>query len=547
MLTKLVIQDYALVDRVDIDFRPGLTVLTGETGAGKSVIIGGLLLALGGPADKELIRHGAAKSTAVAIFSADGLAISSSSKKKPDEADKKQIQFSREVHAGGSSRGYINGAPENLTIIRDRAARQADFHSQQGHRKLLDMDQHRAFLDSFAGLSPQVEALSAAYQQFTQLERQLADARQNASAMAEKLELINFQREELTKASIRIGEEADLDAERKRLESVRYLMETGQATLAALMQNDDSVLSALSKMNKELRKASGIDTRLASDSEMLDATVQTLGELNRNLESYLSRLEDNPTRLDEINTRLAELYRLRKKYGTDEAGLTAKLEEFSRESYGAEDIETLLKNLSEQSLKARETYLAQAMTISGVRQKQAARFEKQIERQLADLAMDKVRFKIDIQQELDEQGFAVDGEKLKAFPHGLENIEFLISTNPNEPLRPLTKIASGGEISRIMLAILSVIAGKYDLPTIIFDEIDTGIGGQTAHVLADKLKALAGKHQVIVISHLPAVAAVADNHLAVSKSPTGGRNVITVREVRGAELRAELARLHGKK
>jgi DNA repair protein RecN (Recombination protein N) len=358
--------------------------------------------------------------------------------------------------------------------------------------------------------------------------------------------LVNFQIDELTKASVRIGEEAELDAERRKLESVRMLMETGQNALTAITESDNSIISSLSQIDKELGKAAAIDKQLAEDAESLSAVISSLNDLTRHLEGYLSGLEDNPARLEEINCRLAELYRLRKKYGADEAGLLAKLDELNGQSLGAADYDTLIKNLSEKLAAVRSAYFHEACEISEKRKAEASRLEKAVEKHLADLALEKARFKIDFQTELDENGFEVDGERLKAFPHGFENIEFLISTNPNEPIRPLVKIASGGEISRIMLALLSVIAGKYRLPTIIFDEIDTGIGGQTALKLAEKLKELADRHQVIVISHLPAVAARADHHIAVSKTTKAGRNIITVKEITGKELKTELSRMAGK-
>jgi DNA repair protein RecN (Recombination protein N) len=545
LLRKLTIQNYALVDRIDIEFGPGLTVLTGETGAGKSVIIAGLLLAMGGPADKEYIRHGSVKASAEAQFDPPSLKL----KTKTTGSSSRQnamLHLSREVSASGSSRAYINGHPENLATVREVSASLADFHSQQGQRNLLDIEKHRELLDSFAGLTDRAEKLAGWYQEFTALEKQLNEAQNNAEAMRQKLELVNFQIDELTKASLRVGEEADLDAERKRLESVRFLMETGQNALAAISESDNSIISSLSQIDKELRKAAGIDNQLNEEAETLSGIVSNLNDLTRNLEGYLSRLEDNPTRLEEINSRLAELYRLRKKYGANETELLAKLEELKGQSLGAADYETLIKSLKDKLALTKATYFSEACEISRKRKAEASRLEKAVEKHLADLALEKAIFKIDFQSEIDENGFEVNGEKLKPLPYGFENIEFLIATNPNEPIRPMVKIASGGEISRIMLALLSVIAGKYKLPTIIFDEIDTGIGGQTALKLAEKLKELALKHQVLVISHLPSVAAAADHHLAVSKATKSGRNIITVKEVSGKELKAELSRMSGK-
>jgi len=547
LLKKLTIQNYALVDRIEIEFKPGFTVLTGETGAGKSVILGGLLLALGDRGDREFIRHGETKASAETVFD-----LSKSShlqhqiREQLGSSIDSELCISRDIAATGSSKGYIQGHSEGLSKIREIASRLADFQSQQGQRHLLDIERHLEFLDGFAGLTKEREKLAELHAEFSAVGKQLDETKRNAQATREKLELINFQIDELTKASVRIGEESDLEEERKRLESVRSLMETGQAVLAAVAESDNSILSTLSQLDKPLRQAAGIDKQLASEASLLSETIISLNELTRNLESYLSRLEDNPERLEEINARLAELYRLRKKYGTDEAGMIAKLEELKGQSLGAGDIDSLIKSLSQKLEKARKDYFELAQKVSAKRKTTAVELEKKVERELTDLAMAKTRFKIDFSTEPDENGFEISGEKTKAYPHGLENAEFLISTNPNEPLRPLVKIASGGELSRIMLALLTSIAGKYKLPTIIFDEIDTGIGGQTAKKLGQKLKELSTKHQVITISHLRAVAEQADHHLAVDKSLKNGRHVITVREITGAELKKELARMDGK-
>lgn len=545
MLKKLTIENFALVDKIEIDFGPGLTVLTGETGAGKSIIIGGLLLSLGGRADRDFIRHGAGKASIRASFDLSSSPLRGQIQTQLDTADATQLQIGRVISNSGASRAYLDGSPANSAAIRGAAPLLVDFHSQQGHRSLMDVDRHIDFLDGFAGLANEAEKLAALYHRFNSLERQLHEAETNAAAVREKLELINFQINELQTAAIRVGEETDLESERRRLESVRTLMETGQMVLSAISEDDRSVLSILSQIDRQLRHAAGIDGQLSSEAALLAETVVNLNELTRNLEAYLSRLEDNPERLEQINARLAELYRLRKKYGTDEAGLLEKLEKLKSQSLGAADFETMIRNLSENLTRARQEYHELAVEVSAKRKGEAARLEKRVEKELADLAMTRAEFKIEFHREFDDKGFDLDGEKVAASPHGLETIEFLISTNPNEPLKPLVKIASGGELSRIMLALLSIIAGKYRLPTIIFDEIDTGIGGLTAGKLAAKLKQLSKKHQVITISHLRAIAAKADHHLAVSKSLRAGRNVISIKKVTGSERKQELARMAG--
>ncbi len=546
MLKKLHIENYALVEKADIEFGLGLTVLTGETGAGKSVIIGGLLLALGERADKDFIRHGSDKSSIAAEF--DLKTSSLPAGKIQEELDvpvDSSLVLRREISRSGSSRAYAGDSVVSVAKIKNVAPFLADFHSQQGQRSLLDVDHHIDFLDSFAGLTKTVEELAHRYQVFVDLDKRLKEAQNNAAAMRDRLDLINFQIDELSKAAIRTGEEEELEVERRRLDSIQTLMETGQNIVTAVSEDETAVVSLLSQLDRQLREAAEIDPNLTDEAKLLGESIVNLNELTRNLQGYLSRLEDDPHRLEEINERLAELFRLKKKYHVDEAGLAAKLQELKEESGGISDYDDLIEDIKEKLASARKEYIDLAIEVSAKRQKEAPRLEKAVLKQLTDLAIAKARFKIDFQRDYDENGVMVDGQKVAAMPHGLENIEFLISTNPNEPLKPLVKIASGGELSRVMLALLSIIAGKYKLPTVIFDEIDTGIGGMTAKKLAVKLKELSAKHQVIVISHLPIIAEQADHNLAVSKSLKDSRNVITVKEISGAELDKELARLSG--
>jgi DNA repair protein RecN (Recombination protein N) len=547
LLRKLILKNYALVDKIEIEFEPGLTVLTGETGAGKSVIIGGLLLSLGSRADKESIRHGADKASAETHFDISNLSKSKIGKNQFPADHNGQLTFRREIRNSGTSRGFICSQQENVSNIRDLTSRLADFHSQQGQRHLLNIDKHIEFLDSFAGHSNKVEKLREYFDEYNEIKKQLLDAKSNALDFREKLELINFQIDELSKANIKPGEENELACEQRRLESVHILMETSQAVVTAISENDNSITSSLSLLNKQLRNAADLDPALKENADLLSSSLINLNELSRNFQAYMSRLEDDPERLEYINSRLSELYRLKKKYNTDEAGLVARLDELKSQSQGAGDYDTLIKELAEKLGEAKANYHNLAHDISEARLKAAPKLEKKIGSELTDLAMEKSKFKVEFQIESDKNGFDRSGEKVRAFPYGLENIEFYISTNPNEPLRPLVKIASGGEISRIMLALLTVIAGKYKLPTIIFDEIDTGIGGQTAYKLAEKLKELSKKHQVITISHLPAIAEKADHHLAVDKQVKNGRNIITVRKVTGKDVKSELSRMSGKK
>ncbi|MCK5125413.1 MAG: DNA repair protein RecN [candidate division Zixibacteria bacterium] len=532
------------MDQIEIDFSPGLTVLTGETGSGKSVIIGGLLMTLGGRSDKELVRHGTKKTIAESIFSLPSKSKVKQALPGPGRTTARAlVSLTREVTSGGNSKAFIDTKQASLAKVRELASVLCDLNTQQGQRNLLNSEKHILFLDSFAGLNTQVEKLKELFNDFASLEKELADSRKNASALREKLELIRFQIDELTKADIEPGEESALDDERKRLESVQTLMETGQTIVHTLTESDTSINTALSHIDNKLQCAANIDKQLKDDAGLLSESVINLNELSQNIQSYLSRLESNPQRLEVINERLSELYHLRKKYNTDENGLAEKLKELSKQSLGSADINSHIQALKGNLQKARDEYFTIAKQISQKRHKTAGNLQKKLKKELADLAIDQAEFTINFITEFDESGFELDGQKVRALPSGLETIEFLLATNPNEPVRPLVKIASGGEISRIMLALLTVIAGKYKFPTIVFDEIDTGIGGQTAIKLGQKLKQLSQKHQIITISHLPAVASQADHHLVVRKHRQGKRNVISIDQLTGKEIKKELDRM----
>lgn len=549
MLEKLTIKNYALVDEIAINFKPGLSVLTGETGAGKSVIIGALAACLGGRIDRDQVRHGSDKAVSEAIFQihpkhkskTNRSAGASSSSKKAENT--KRLILRREISRSGASRAFLNGRAINLTRLKETADGIADIHSQQGQRNLIDVDHHLDFLDSYLGLAKKRDQLAGFYSEYKAEQRQLAEARRNESAMKEKLELVRFQIEELSAADIQPGQEKELELDRRRLDSMRHIIETGQMIVSQLGEGDHDILSRLAGLDKSLCEIAELDLQFKPDAELMTESVISLNEMKQNLEGYLSRLSDDPARLDQINERLAEIYQLKRKYDTDEAGLAEKLIELKKDFDGVSDYKSLIIELEGRLQKARQSYFELALEISEKRSKGSARMEKAILKHLADLALSKAEFEIKFQREFDEDGFDLNGEKVAGLPRGLETIEFFISTNPKEPLRPLVKIASGGELSRILLAILIVLAGKYRIPTIIFDEIDTGIGGQTATKLAEKLKELSIEHQVVVISHLPVVAKLADNHLAVSKKISSGRNVITVDELSGKRVKLELARM----
>lgn len=544
MLTRLTIENIALVRKLELSFASGLTALTGETGAGKSVIVTALSLALGGRADKEYLRHGADSAQVTAVFDVSHLP-SSLKREHPDLIDSDSITIRRFINRDGASRMSVNGKRIGLNRWKPLAAALGEILSQHASQSLMNEDNHLMFLDRFAGLSSQTEATAEAFVSWRNVADELRRLKDRREQLIQQRELLMFQKDEIEKGSLRVGEEEELLIERKLLDSARALMSSAASIGDILDGETGSAKELLATVRHELDKMARIDSKLSDQAgDLYDIEVR-LEELRRTVEQYGATIVDDPVRIEGINTRLDEIYHLKKKYGGSEEAVLKTFELILQQLAQRPDTDSLIVRLESEADQRRREYSDLAVALSRDRRKAARRLEKRIARELADLAIDGARFEIAFLEQEDPEGVVIDERCLRPMEHGLEQARFDFAANPGEPLRPLVKTASGGEISRVLLALKSAERNEKSesRPLMVFDEVDAGIGGQTANEVGRKLRKLAGDGQLIVVTHLHQIARQADHHYVVEKSPADDRNVITVRQLNPDGVSTELERM----
>jgi DNA repair protein RecN (Recombination protein N) len=549
MLRKLVIESFALVDKLEIDFEPGMNVLTGETGAGKSVIVGAIAQLLGEKADRDDIRSGSQLAVIEGEFViAKNPEIESSLHEYEIEIPDKTLTIRKEIQQKGSSRNFINNRMVTLTQLREITKYLAELFGQHSHQQLLDENNHLHFLDQFAILGDDVEKLKEIYSDWENTRRDLANRITRREQAKTERELLIFQKNEIEKARIRDGEEAELTAEKKILDSSRFLGEKATNTLGLLESDDHSPLDLLRTMRKELSAMINIDHSLEKEMELLDGAIINLDEFRSNMESYRSAIPDDPSRQEEINLRLDEIFRLKKKYGGSEEAVLATLEQISNQLGAEIDIDQLIGTLTDKEKRLAEEYQTLALDISAQRKKAALDLAKAVQKELRQLGIESAKFEYYFEYTPDNGGILLDNQRVKPGPTGLESGHFLVSANPGEPLKPLARTASGGEISRIMMALRAAnnkASGRKGT-LLVMDEIDAGIGGQTAKAVALKLADLARDYQLLVITHLHQIASLADHHYAVEKTDTKSgakRKVIAIKKLNAAECKKEIERM----
>ncbi len=549
MLKRLYIENFALVDKLEVTFETGFNILTGETGAGKSIIVGAISQLLGEKADKDDIRSG----TKVAVIEGDFdigefPTLNEILEKNEVEFDGKTITLRKEIPENRASKSFINSQMITLAQLRTVTAHLAELFGQHSHQQLLDEKNHLAFMDSFAGINEQVVRLQKIYYDWQGTHQELTKLEANRESAKRERELLSFQKDEIERAQIRAGEEEELVAEKKILDSSHTLGEKSELILNMIDREDYSALSILNSCRKELADMVNLDKSLESKAELLEQAVINLDELRGEIESYQSSIPDDPNRLEQINLRLDEIYRLKKKYGGSEESILNALEEINNQLGIKIDVDEQIKILRKEESELKSKYISLAEEISQKRHKSSEKLSAEIEKELEKLGIHSSKFKFEFISEPDSNGIEKDGQKIKPLPEGFETGRFLISPNPGEPLKPMAKIASGGEISRIMLA-LKAVESKYHkkgTSLLVFDEIDAGIGGETAVMVGERLKSLADSFQLLVISHLHQIAGLARNHYAVEKKTAradSGRNIIEVKKLSPDERKKEIKRM----
>ena len=532
MLLALSLRDFVIVEQLHLDFQPGFTVLTGETGAGKSITLDALSLLLGDKADYSQIRHGCPEAQLSALFDLSGLPTLRAELCEQGllGADEVELSIRRTIDSKGRSRSFINNQAATLAQLRQIGSRLVDIHGQSAHHSLNSEAVQRDLLDAFAGSKPLAEQVQAAYRQWRQAQEDLATAEAEGERLAEERERLAWQVGEMEKLAPVEGEWAQLS---QSYDSLAHAAELLQATeeVAAHIDGDNGLHSLAGRCRRQLESLSGIEPRFAESLAMLDSIEAELGEISSHMHSVAARAEINPAELAAQEERMAELMSAARRHRIEPEELPARLAQLQQDladSEAAADIEAL----REQVRLAEAAYLQPARELSAQRQQAAAKLAEETTEHMQQLSMRGARFHIEL-------------IPCEAQAYGLEQVQFQVAANQGSPLRPLNKVASGGELARISLA-LQVTASQYtQIPTLIFDEVDSGIGGGVAETVGRALRTLGRQHQVLAVTHLPQVAACGAQHWQVSKHSGGGQTVSTIRELEGSARIEEIARMLG--
>jgi len=547
MLKELSIRNFAIIDDLHINFSRGLTILSGETGAGKSIVLNAVNLLLGSRASADLVRTGAETAELEALFEiADSSRIARIVAKHGYEpADGLLVR--RIISRRDANRVYINGRMATIQLLNSITENLASISGQHAHQLLLKEEQHLFILDQYAGLIPQREGVSSCYKKMLPQLEKLKELKTVKERQAEHIELLAFQKNEITAANPVPGEDRELEQERVRLKNAGELYQTVYNSIESLYSAPQSVMEKLIAVKKDLDKISRIDNQLNSKTQSLQDAAYQIEDLIEGLRRYLNSIQLDEKQLEDVEERLDTLNRLKRKYGGSLDAVFEKLKSIERDLCGIEDLAEKIKAAETQIDRLHNELKDCAQNLSDKRKKAADNFAKNVIEQLATLKMAKTNFQVAVQV------IATDG---KADPHltagnymitetGIDRATFLIAPNVGEDLKPLTSIASGGELSRVILALKALLAKTDSVETVVFDEVDAGIGGGVAEVVGKKLADLARHHQVICITHLPQIAKFGDQHFRISKKVSAGRTRTLIHLLNAEDRYQEIARMLG--
>lgn len=552
MLTELRIHNFAIIDSLDLRFGPGLIILTGETGAGKSIILDAVVMLLGGRADASVVRAEAETAFVEGVFQLKGPereTVHDILNREELLDDPDYVTLTREVRREGRSVARVNGRTVGVALLKELGAALVDIHGQSEHLSLLDPRAHLGLLDRYAEVSKPLSEYRQTYHALLNLRRELNDLRQAQADSDRRMEMLTYAAEEIEAARLKVGEDEELRKERDRLANAESLAEYAQQALAVLEDGSPDAPSAGDLVGQAAQALAGlarIDSAQAELSNQANLLEDALADLVRSLRDYLEAIEFNPKRLDEVEERLDLIHRLTRKYGGSIPAVVA---------YGADarkQLETLtgaadrIASLSAEESKLLAQLARQGAVLTTRRKSAAELLGKGIEVELDELKMASAQFGVDFQTRPDPNGVPLSGGSRIAFDqNGLDRVEFLIAPNPGEGLKPLVKIASGGETSRLMLALKNVLARADQVPSLIFDEIDQGIGGRVGTIVGQKLWKLARNHQVFCVTHLPQLAAFGEQHYQVQKVVDKGRTLTRVEKLDGDARMLELSQMLG--
>lgn len=551
MLTELRIENFAIIDKLELSFGPGLIILTGETGAGKSIILDAVEVLVGGRADTSMVRTNAQRAVVEGTFRLTG------NERKPIHKmlkaedlldDENYLTLSREIKAEGRSIARVNGRTVKVGMLKALGNYLIDIHGQSEHLSLLDTRAHLGLLDRYANVEPALNAYRTTYKKLTALRTELKELRRLQEDAERRVELLSYQAEEIEAVKPVPGEDETLKEERDRLANAEALAFQAQEALSALDEGTPesaAVTDTFGEASQHLAALVKIDASQAELSERAELLLENLTDLSRDLRTYLENIEFSPSRLEDVEERLALIQSLKRKYGGSIEAVLAfgadaltQLENISTASERMDELESgekvLLRQLAEEGVK-----------LSNLRKVASQKMSEGIVAELADLRMAAAKFAVDFRTLPDDAGLPLNGERVAFNETGFDQVEFMLAPNPGEGLKPLVKVASGGETSRMMLALKNILARADEVPSLIFDEIDQGIGGRIGMVVGEKLWQLGRQHQVFCVTHLPQLAAFGDLHLQVQKLLKNGRTLTHVEPLEKEARLLELAKMLG--
>jgi DNA repair protein RecN (Recombination protein N) len=558
MIVELHIKDFAIIDRLDVDFANGLIAFTGETGAGKSIIVDAVETLLGGRTEATLVRSGCNLASVEGVFSIPAAyrnEILTLLEREDLSDDPERLTLSREIRANGRSSARVNGHSVNAGLLRELGEYLIDVHGQSEHLSLLHVNQHLNLLDNYlvtmegAAAQEQIDGYRQTYQRVQGVKQELATLRQAERDAVRRADILNYQIKEIDSARLQTGEEQELLNERNRLANAAGLASLAQEALLIMDEGTPESPAITDLTGQVLHAMQGLerlDPTQAALVEQAESLSESLSDLAIKLRDYVEGIEFNPRRLDQVEERINVLQNLKRKYGDSIHAVLAFAEkargELAMITHSAERI----AELEAEHVLLLQQLADQGLQLSEKRRAAAEQLSKAMEKELSDLKMPGAHFRVDFQRQPDPEGVVLpDGEALAYTANGLEKVEFLIAPNPGEGFKPLAKIASGGETSRLMLALKNTLARADHIPTLIFDEIDQGIGGRVGTIVGEKLWELARQHQVLCITHLPQLAAFGEQHFHVQKQIEGGRTITQVGQLEGEKRLMELALMLG--
>lgn len=548
MLRSLYIKNYALIEEITVTFDQGLSIITGETGAGKSILMDAISLLIGERASSDLIRRGETKAVVEAEFDISSLpGIKEFLLSDGIECDTSDLIIRREINQKSSARAFVNDSPVPISVLRALGAALIDLHGQHEHQSLLHPERHIDFLDEYAGLTGDRKRYQELFDVFHTQKKEYDELVHNKDRLARESDFFEFQLNEIKSVDPKKGEDEEISRELSILENSEELRNLTSELHETLYESEDSVHLRLAKAKVSLERLKKIDPHFEEQSKELQSVIATIDELAYSLSHYTDKIDLQPERLQELRTRQLAISRLKKKFGPTLDEVIAMYSKLQKQLGPEDSIDEQIRTIEKELRALREKATIAAEGLSESRKKAAKKFEKKIVDELTQLGIENGKFRIEFEvqeaEEPDISPISIGGKNYVSTKKGFDKVEFFLSTNKGEEPKPLVKVASGGEVSRIMLALKTVLSAGDSIPLMIFDEIDSGISGRIAQRVGKAMKSLSENHQIIAITHLGQIAAFADTHFLVEKSSVGEVTTSALRKLAKAAHEEEIARL----